>query len=385
MTKHQLAPSVLKLITKTAIGLIVVVAINSASLLGAFAQETPMNGAPGSIRVGTRIVKPFVMQENGALTGFSIELWRELTTIAGLPFEFNVHTSLADLLSGVQTGPDDAAIAAISINAQREKVIDFSLPIFKSGLGILVPESAPPGILSVLGNYLNQNFFKYILLFVAIMAIPAHIIWFVERNDCDENDIPISSSYYPGILQALYWAMATTGGQAEGYPKSWVSRIVSLICIYASIIFVTIFTAYATTGMTLQRLAGDISSPRDLVGKRVATVKDSTAAHYLHDMGIKTVDSANIDDAIRVIEEKNADAVVYDAPMLLYYVGHEGDGKFRMAGDVFAEQNYSIAFKISSPLRKKVNSALLEFHDNGGYDKLYKKWFGSAQEGASPH
>ena len=347
------------------------------------APTPPAATAPAQepIKVGTRLVKPFVMEENGALTGFSIELWHELMAILHRPSEFDVHHTLPELLAGVQTGPDDAAIAAISITAQREKVMDFSVPIFKSGLGILVPAGAAGGIMSLVSAYLNTDLAKYFLIFLGIMMIPAHIIWLLERRDAEENDIPISESYFPGIFQALYWAMATIGGQAEGYPKSWISRIVSLICIYASIIFVTIFTAWATTGMTVQRLNGDISGPKDLVGKHVATVKDSTAAHYLHELGVQTQDYASVDEAIATIQAGKVDAVVYDAPMLLYFVGHGGDGKFRMAGDMFEDQNYSIAYKNGSPLRKEINAALLEFHDNGGYEKLYDKYFGSAQGG----
>ncbi|MEI6558819.1 MAG: transporter substrate-binding domain-containing protein [Rhodospirillaceae bacterium] len=332
--------------------------------------------ASNRIKVGTRVVKPFVMEESGALTGFSVELWRELMTITRRQSDFNLHGTLAELLAGVQSGPDDAAIAAISITAPREKVMDFSVPIFKSGLGILVPDSGQGGVMSTLRAFINADTATYALVFLLIMAVPAHIIWWAERKTPGENDIPISSSYYPGILQAMYWAIATTGGQAEGYPRSWISRIVSLVCIYASIIFVTIFTAYATTGMTVQRLNGDISGPKDLAGKRVATVRESTAAHYLHDAGLKTLDAPNVDEAIGLLTEGKADAVVYDAPMLLYFVGHGGDGKVRMAGDLFEEQSYSIAFKVNSPLRKELNAALLEFRDNRGYDKLYQKYFG---------
>ena len=333
------------------------------------------------IKVGTRLVKPFVMEVNGALTGFSIELWRELMAILHRPSEFDVHHTLPELLAGVQTGPDDAAISAISITAQREKVMDFSVPIFKSGLGILIPQNGQEGIMSLLRAYLNLDLLQYFLIFLGIMLVPAHIIWLVERRDAEENDIPISESYFPGIFQALYWAMATIGGQAEGYPKSWLSRVVSLLCIYASIVFVTIITAWVTTGMTVQRLSGDISGPKDLIGKRVATVKDSTAAHHLHDIGVSTQDYANVDEAIATLQADKVDAVVYDAPMLLYFVGHGGDGKYRMAGDMFEEQNYSIAYKNGSPLRKEINAALLEFHDNGGYQKLYDKYFGNGQGG----
>ncbi len=343
-----------------------------------YAETAPVTDEP-VLKVGTRVVKPFVMMENGALTGFSIELWQQLATMAGVRSEFNIHTTLAELLSGVQHGADDAAVAAISVTAEREKIMDFSLPIFKSGLGILAPEAGSPGFMSVISGYFSLDMLQYILGFFGILMIPAHIIWFAERRNCEENDIPISETYFPGIFQAMYWAVATTGGQAEGYPKSWISRVTSLICIYGSIIFVAYFTAYATSGLTVQRLSGDISGPRDLVNKRVAVVKDSTGARFLNGIGVKTMDLPNVDAAIKVLEDGKADAVVYDAPMLLYYIAHDGAGKYRMAGDIFAEQDYAIAFKDNSQLRRTINAALLRLRENGEYAKLYQKWFGSAE------
>ena len=340
------------------------------------AASAPAPTSPQTLKIGTRLVKPFVIEDNGQLTGFSIELWRQLAAVSGLTFEFDLHSTLAELLSGVVDGPDEAAIAAISITADREKVMDFSQPIFKSGLGILVPESGGPGALGVIAGLLTADTLQYGLIFLLILLIPAHVIWFAERGIVEDNDIPVSRSYFPGIFQAVFWSVATTGGQAEGYPKTWISRVVSLLCIYASIIFIAYFTAYISSAMTVQQMNGDISGPQDLVGKRVATVKDSTGARYLHRMGVKTLDLANIDEVIEALLEEKADAVVYDAPMLLYFAGHEGAGKVRMAGATFADQDYAIAFKDLSELRKTINSALLVLRENGDYDKLYQKWFG---------
>ncbi|MBI2181592.1 MAG: transporter substrate-binding domain-containing protein [Deltaproteobacteria bacterium] len=35
-----------------------------------------------------------------------------------------------------------------------------------------------------------------------------------------------------------------------------------------------------------------------------------------------------------------------------------------------------MVFPDKSPLRKRVNEALLKLRENGAYDQLYKKWFG---------
>ena len=43
----------------------------------------PGQAQPESLRVATRIIKPFVSEEGGNLTGFSIELWQEIAIQLG--------------------------------------------------------------------------------------------------------------------------------------------------------------------------------------------------------------------------------------------------------------------------------------------------------------
>lgn len=64
--------------------------------------------------------------------------------------------------------------------------------------------------------------------------------------------------------------------------------------------------------------------------------------------------------------------------VLLYCASHEGKGKAQVVGPIFRKENYGIVFPDKSPLRKRVNEALLKLRENGAYDQLYKKWFGGS-------
>src|SRR5947207_240853 len=64
--------------------------------------------APASkLRVATRIIPPFVMQDKGQLTGFSIDLWNSIATELHVESSFEVKESVADLLAAVQKGDAD--------------------------------------------------------------------------------------------------------------------------------------------------------------------------------------------------------------------------------------------------------------------------------------
>lgn len=82
---------------------------------------------------------PFEMmdEETGEMTGFDMEMIRELADRAG--FEVDISTmDFNGIIPAVQTGNVDIAIAGITITDERSEIVDFSDPYYDSGLQILV-------------------------------------------------------------------------------------------------------------------------------------------------------------------------------------------------------------------------------------------------------
>ncbi|WP_067702652.1 MULTISPECIES: glutamine ABC transporter substrate-binding protein GlnH [unclassified Erwinia] len=123
-----------------------------------------------------------------------------------------------------------------------------------------------------------------------------------------------------------------------------------------------------------------IKSIDDLTGKVVA-VKSGTGSVDYAKQHIKSKDLRqfpNIDNAYMELGTNRADAVLHDTPNILYFIHTAGKGRFKAVGDSIEAQQYGIAFpKGSDELREKVNGALKVLHENGTYNQLYKKWFGS--------
>jgi polar amino acid transport system substrate-binding protein len=71
--------------------------------------------------------------------------------------------------------------------------------------------------------------------------------------------------------------------------------------------------------------------------------------------------------------------VVFDAPVLQYHVANEGVGSMNLAGPIFQTEDYGIAFRNGSDLRKQADSALLSMREDGTYDLIKQKWFGSGE------
>jgi len=330
------------------------------------------------LRVATRIVKPFVFEDKGKLTGFSVELWNEIAKQLNLKSEFVVNTTVRDLLASVNNHEAALGIAAISITAERELQWDFSQPMFDAGLQILVSAQAGENSMfaNVFSGILTRDFLLMIGAIIALIAVPAHIVWLLERRP--SGSLLTHRSYFPGIFEAAWWSGATLGAQADQMPKSALARVAALIWMFTSIILIAYFTASVTSNLTLQQLRGDIKGPEDLPGKKIASVKGSTSVEYLRQHNTEVNEFAKVDEAYQALQQGQVAAVVYDAPVLLHYASHEGKGKVQTAGAIFRKENYGIAFPANSVHRKPVNEALLKLKENGTYDQLYAKWFGGA-------
>lgn len=80
---------------------------------------------------------------------------------------------------------------------------------------------------------------------------------------------------------------------------------------------------------------------------------------------------------IQALQSKQVDAIVFQAPVLLYYVAHEGKGIVKVVGPEFDVAPSAFGFQLDSPLRRQVNQALLALRENGTTHQIYDKWFGS--------
>jgi polar amino acid transport system substrate-binding protein len=331
------------------------------------------------LRVATRVLPPLVVeQQGGPLSGFSIELWNKIAEKLKLKTNYQIAPDVKSLLENVRAGKADVGVAAISITSEREGEFDFSQPILNAGLQIMVRgKGQDAGDANPLWDLLGLLFSPTILVWLGIalllILIPAHLVWYLERQQKD-GIIP-TDKYIPGIFYAMYWAASTLATQADQSPRHWLARVVTVLWMFTGVVFVAFYTAQLAATLTVQQIQGGINGPDDLQGKKVATTRGSTAANALKELRAEVVEVARIDEAYKALHDKQVDAVVFDAPVLLYYAAKEGKGRVHMVGQPFRKEDYGIVFPRNHALRKQVNVALLALREDGTYQKIYDKWF----------
>jgi len=328
------------------------------------------------LQVGVFPVAPFVMEQNGALTGFSIELWNNIATRLNVKSRYHVVNDVAALTDDLRAKRVDLVASPVFITSARDEEFDFSHAIMEAGLGILVrDDAARASPLDLLQIFLSPTTFVWLGVALLLILIPAHIIWFLDRRSPDS--VVESEHYFPGIFHAMFWAASALVSQVQGVPGQWFARLFALVWMFGGVVFVAFYTAQLTSTLTVQRIRGSIKGPADLPGKQVGTVANSAAVAYLQAHNAQVHEFVTPDQMYKALLDRRVDAVVFGAPVLLYYASHQGAGLVRVVGRQFDTLPIAMSFPADSRLRKRVDTALSALRENGSYQQLYDKWFGS--------
>jgi polar amino acid transport system substrate-binding protein len=370
--------------TSLAVALILALCTHAA-VVHAQTEDDTVADDPPALRVITKEIEPFVFVEDqpaqgnpveDALSGFSIDLWQALARAADLEYEYVVVDSVTEQLDTVAAGDADVGIAAISITQAREETVDFSYSYFDSGLGILTQNryaSAPPLLVIFRPSFL----FRMLGLFGAlllIIVVVGHVIWLSERRKND--DFP--QEYLRGVWQGIWWAAVTvtTVGYGDKRVTGVFGRVFALMWMFAGLFIIANFTAGVTSQLTVEQIQGVINGPEDLRSKRIVTVSGSTADEWLTARRLPHRTVVEVEEAYDLLDRGTVQAVVYDYPVLLYHALHFGEGRVRVVGSPFNDEDYGIALAEGSDLREELNRALLEVREDGTYDLIYARWFG---------
>jgi polar amino acid transport system substrate-binding protein len=351
----------------------------SASALCAQPTKPAAPSSPALLlRVLVRNVEPFAVEKDGRRAGFAIDLWTEVARECGFQFEMQTTNSAQAMVDALAAKKADVGLGAFSVTSQREQIIDFSYPFYHSGLDI-VTTAKQASIFKMIGTLFNLRLLKILGLLLALVLGVSHLLWWFERR-FDNEDFP--PSYKAGLGESLWWVVSVmiTLGCENKSPKGLITRTVAAIWMAGGVLMVSLMTASFSSSLTVNTLSGAINGPADLAGHTVATVTNSTADIWLTRQGRIDVQRhhASAEEAIGAVSKGEADAAVYDEPILRYHLTKNPDKKLHLVGSLFEKQNYGIGLQLKSPHVKKINQALLKLSEDKALEKLNKKWFGQA-------
>ena len=339
-----------------------------------FLSFSPSVGAETAtkIRIAVKEFPPLVFKDQ---KGFCIDMANSICKKNNLIPVFVYYKTVEDVLKAVESGDCDINFSGLTITAEREKRVDFSQPFFDSGLLVAVrAESQSKTFIPFLPIF--KAIGLSLVFFVVGLTLIAHLIWLFEKSDGDPKSF--STNYRKGILDAYWWAIVTmtTVGYGDKYPRRISGRLIATCWMIIGIIWFAAFTATLSSSLTIKRMEhGEITGLADLYKRKVSVIKGTTSEAYLRYHDIRVVLADSFDDLIGNLKQGRVDAVVYDAPALMYI--SKKDPSVKVVGNLFDEQRYGIVFPQTGNnfLKELFDVAILEMKKSGEYDKLYNKWF----------
>lgn len=327
-------------------------------------------------RVGIKEVPPFSYKDsNGKWIGISVRLWQWVAQDIGLTYKFEEH-DLQGLLEGVRRGKLDAAVGALTITAEREKLFDFSHPFFNSGLGVAVNKKPAAGFFSILRQIMREAEIRIIgalLLFLALITV---LIFFCERRYAKDKPDKAHEAL-SNLRSSLWWSLVIMIGKNARHPVSPGGRILAFSWMVISLIIFASLTALITTSLTVTELQVQIHGLDDLLRTRVATIKSSTAEEFLNRKRVNFRSVVTIQDAFKLLAEGAADAIVYDKPMLRYLVKKSYPNEYEVLSFTFEPQKYGFAIKDGKPELEDINRSLLaRTQESTSWDELLYQFLG---------
>jgi polar amino acid transport system substrate-binding protein len=307
--------------------------VSTLALVLVFCTSAGAQSTGPQLRAAISVVPPFAMEQNGALTGFSIDLWNAVAALLNVQTNYQIVPDPLAALEALKSNKADVIASPIVMTAARDDVVDFSMPILDGGMQVMVRDAGQKTS-NPLEGLIDLLFSKTTALWLGIalvlILIPAHLVWFFESGR--EDGILSDRRYIPGIFEAMYWAIACLTAQAETMPHQWIARLFSVFWMFAGVVFVAFYTAQLTTTLTVQQIQGRINGPGDLPGKQIGTIAKTTAADYLHQHYEQVQEFRRFDDMFQALLNKRIDAVVFGAPVLLYYASRAGQSEGRRSG-----------------------------------------------------
>ena len=338
--------------------------------------DPPLPQPDRELVIGTKEAPPFAMKAaDGTWQGISVDLWRRIADDKKWRYRFVEVQTVPELVNGVATGKFDVAVAALTITTARERMLDFTASFFSTGLGIAVTAGGPPSWRPIITALTSFGFTQAILALVGLALAVGLIVWLFERRHNEQ----FGGGVARGLSSSVWWTTVamTQRGIGNFGPRTMPGRAVAMVWMVGSIVAIAVFTAGITSALTVRRLQGAVREVADLSAVRVGAVNGTTAEDVLLQLRVWPMTFATPKDALLALRAGSIDAVVYDRPLLAWFVKQDFQSSIQLLDTIFDFQNYAFAVPLNSPLRKPIGVAVLDATESPWWGQTIFRYTGT--------
>lgn len=385
-----------------------------------FAAKVVQNLQSETIRVASRIGAPYLMWKkteageqltgNARFEGYSMDLISEIAEYLDFKFEFylvgdgqigkydETKKEWNGLIRDILDHKADLAICDLTLNHQRQKVVDFSLPFMSLGISILYKHSEAKGFnMFAFLEPFSQDVWVYMATLYLAVTI---ILFFVYRlapdewenpHPCDENPEELENIW--DIKNCLWLTLGSIMAQGcDLLPKGISSRLASSMWWFFSLIMTSSYTANLAAFLTAEKSGPTLESAKDLTdqtkikygcmdgGSTQSFFRESTFPLYqkmwtqMSQSQPSVFADSNPDGVKRVQSTKNnLYAFLMESTQLEYETMTKCE--LKQVGSNLDSKFYAIAMPMGSSYVGLINSAVLHLSETNRLQDLKKKWW----------
>ena len=367
-----------------AAGFLAVCTIGLASLGCGFEAGRVVAAEPGAavpaavpqrLRVAVAPLASAVEWDGDQPTGVVIDIWRDLETRLGTETDFVRVDTFKRLLETLTSGEADVALGPFAITEERERIFDLTHPIIHSGLRIAVRQRDESGFLSALRSLFSWQLLQLLGTVLLLALASGHLLWWFEHRGNPESFPP---QYPRGMWEAIWWIASTVvaGGCDNKHVASGLGRTIAFAWMVGGIMLLAAFTSVLTATLTAEQVAGNIHGPKDLAGRTVGCQEAAVTVKEVRRRGGISREFSKLKEALDALRRDELDAVVGENQQMMFLLNQSGRQSLKLVGPIFESFDYGLGLPNGSPLRERLNTAILQMREDGTFERIREQWLG---------
>lgn len=275
--------------------------------------------ANDTLRVAFTSAPPFIITEEDQLQGINIQLWEKCAKELDLPYQL-IQMSFRPMLDSLKSGDIDISINPLTITSERMKQMLFTQSYYASHSIIIKPQlTGFQKIAQLLSSIFSYKFLSGLLVLITTIIIFGLLAWFFERNENQED----FRKGFLGLWDGLWWSVVTmtTVGYGDKTPKSPGGKVVALIWMFGSLLFISGITASIASSLTVNSLNAETRNLNDFSEKRIGTIRHTSSESYLKEKFFSKVQPySSVIEGLESLKRREIEGFFYDEPILKYRI-----------------------------------------------------------------
>lgn len=330
---------------------------------------------PQRLRVAVVPITSAVEWDGKQPSGVIIDIWRELARRLGVESEFVRMGTFKQLLDTLVAAEVDVGLGPLGITEEREKMFDLTHPIAHSGLRVAVCQRDESGFLSAFRSIFSWQLLALLAAVILLAIASGHLLWWFEHRGNPESFPP---KYPLGVWEAIWWIASTivVGGCDNKHIATTLGRAIAFAWMVGGIVLLAAFTSVLTATLTVEQVTGAIHGPRDLANRTVGCQESAVSVKEVQRRGGLPMEFPKLNEALDALGRGEIEAVVGENQQMMVLLNQPGRRQFKLVGPIFESFDYGFGLPDGSPLRERLNTAILRMREDGTMDRIREEWLG---------